>query len=191
MKAIVAADKNWGIGYKNNLLYRIPEDMRFFRKETINKVVIMGYNTFASLPNSQPLKNRLNIVLSRKENLRIENTVVCSSIKQVFRAIEKYDKDDVYIIGGAEVYRAFLKYCDTAIITKIDSDKKADVFFPNLDKEDGWHIAEKSQDLEDNGIKYSRLIYKNKDAEDFGAKGFAAAAEKCFGWMKRVQKNEN
>ena len=63
MKAIVAVDKKWGIGKKNDLLFSLPEDMKFFREKTLNKVVIMGSNTLKSFPGGKPLKNRTNVVL--------------------------------------------------------------------------------------------------------------------------------
>ena len=78
MKAIVCVDKKWGIGKNNNLLFNLPEDMKRFREETSGKVVIMGLNTFKSLPNG-PLKNRVNIVLD-PANQPIKGVIVVSSL---------------------------------------------------------------------------------------------------------------
>jgi len=84
MKAIVAVDSNWGIGYKGNLLQRIPEDMRFFRQMTLNKVVVMGRKTFESLPGKEPLKDRVNIILSKSENIEKDGIIICRSVDGLF-----------------------------------------------------------------------------------------------------------
>lgn len=161
MYAIVAVDKNWGIGYENKLLYRISEDLGFFKDTTLNKIVIMGYKTFSSLPSSKPLKHRVNIVLSRKENLRIRNAIVCSSIDHVFKMINGINPEEVFIIGGSKIYASFIKYCDKAIVTKILKEKEADCYFPNLDKSQNWSIEKEYDIMTQNEISYKRSIYIN------------------------------
>ena len=120
MKAILAADKNWGIGYNNHLLVSIPSDMKFFRQTTTGKVVVMGRKTLESFPNGMPLKNRTNIVLTGNQNYQVKDAIVVHSEDELMEELKKYDTDDVYVIGGESVYRMMLPYCDTAYVTKID-----------------------------------------------------------------------
>jgi len=91
MKAIAAVDLNWGIGYRGNLLERIPEDMKFFKQMTIGKVVIMGRKTFESLPGKEPLKDRVNIVLSKNEGFNNRKVTICRTLDELFCELEKYN----------------------------------------------------------------------------------------------------
>lgn len=144
MNLIAAVDEKWGIGYKENLLFSIPEDMAFFKKITSNKVVIMGHSTLKALPNSKPLPNRINIVLSRDENLKIEGASVCHSIEELFQKIKGYKEEELFVIGGEKIYRALLSHCKVAYITKIYSSKRADTFLDNLDVLRDWRLIEKT-----------------------------------------------
>ena len=134
MKAILAADKNWGIGYNNHLLVSIPSDMKFFRQTTTGKVVVMGRKTLESFPNGMPLKNRTNIVLTGNQNYQVKDAVVVHSEDELMDELEKYDTDDIFVIGGESVYRMMLPHCDTVYVTKIDRAFQADTFFPDLDE---------------------------------------------------------
>ncbi len=161
MKAILAADKNWGIGYNNHLLVSIPSDMKFFRQTTTGKVVVMGRKTLESFPNGMPLKNRTNIVLTGNQNYQVKDAIVVHSEDELMEELKKYETDDIYVIGGESVYRMMLPYCDTAYVTKIDRAFQADTFFPNLDEVDEWEMTEESEeqtcfDLEFCFTKYER-----------------------------------
>ena len=161
MKAILAADKNWGIGYNNHLLVSIPSDMKFFRQTTTGKVVVMGRKTLESFPNGMPLKNRINIVLTGNQNYQVKDAVVVHSEDELLDELKKYDTDDIYVIGGESVYRMMLPYCDTVYVTKIDRAFQADTFFPDLDEMDEWVMTEESEeqtcfDLEFCFTKYER-----------------------------------
>ena len=161
MKAILAADKNWGIGYNNHLLVSIPSDMKFFRQTTTGKVVVMGRKTLESFPNGMPLKNRTNIVLSGNQNYQVKDAVVVHSEDELMEELEKYDTDDIFVIGGESVYRMMLPHCDTVYVTKIDRTFQADTFFPDLDEMDEWVMTEESEeqtcfDLEFCFTKYER-----------------------------------
>jgi dihydrofolate reductase len=158
MNVIVAVDNNWGIGCGNELLYSIPEDMQYFRKKTKNKVVIMGLCTFMSLPNSKPLKNRVNIVLSH-EDIIIENAVVCRTVEQVLSEAKKYDPADVFVIGGQSVYELFLDYYTYAYITKINAGADADRFFPDIDKINGWKVVAESEIKKHGELEFKFLEY--------------------------------
>ena len=161
MKAILAADKNWGIGYNNHLLVSIPSDMKFFRQTTTGKVVVMGRKTLESFPNGMPLKNRTNIVLTGNQNYQLKDAVVVHSEDELMEELEKYDQDDIFVIGGESVYRMMLPHCDTVYVTKIDRAFQADTFFPDLDEMDEWVMTEESEeqtcfDLEFCFTKYER-----------------------------------
>lgn len=160
MNIIVAVDKNWAIGYQNKLLVRIPADMRFFQKETTGKVVIMGRKTLESFPQGRPLKDRRNIVISRRE-AAIEGATVVHSIEEALEAVKEYKTEDVYVIGGQSIYEQMLPYCDVADVTLIDYAYQADTYFPSLDEDDDWYIARESEeqtyyDLEYTFVKYTR-----------------------------------
>ena len=161
MNIIVAADKNWAIGKDNGLLVSIPADMKMFRQETTNKVVVMGRKTLESFPNGLPLKNRVNIVLTQNKDYFVKDAIFVRSIEELLEEIKKYDPDDVYCIGGDSVYSQLLPYCDVAHVTKIDFAYEADSYFPNLDEDPEWEVTAESEektyfDLEYQFVKYER-----------------------------------
>lgn len=162
MKLIVAVDAKWGIGYKNELLEKIPEDMKFFRKSTQGKVIIMGRETYYSLPNQSPLKNRIHIVLSRNEEFIDDRVIICRSIEEVLEKVKVYDKEDLFVVGGQAIYTQFLPYCNKAYITKIDKEHLADKYFPNLDENSDWELLEESEVKENEGIEFKFTTYVNK-----------------------------
>ena len=166
MKEIVAVDKNWGIGKKNGLLFELPLDMKFFRETTLNKVVVMGSNTLKSFPNGKPLKNRTNIVLFPGGEKR-DDCIVVDSLDELKEELKKYKTDDVFIIGGAMFYRTMLEYCTEALITKVDADGKAEVFFENLDEKGEWKCVSKSETFETNGYNITFTVYKNDSPKEF------------------------
>ena len=162
MKMIAAVDNNWAIGYKNKLLVRIPADQKYFRNETIGKVIVMGRKTLESFPQGQPLAGRTNVVLSRKPDYKVKGTVVINTLEETLDYLSQFDTDDIFIIGGETIYRQFLDYCDEALITKIDHDYQADAWFPNLDELKEWQLVGDTEeqtyfDLEYRFLKYKRV----------------------------------
>lgn len=157
MKLIVAVDQNWGIGYKGELLQRIPEDMKFFKQITMDHVVIMGRGTFESFPGKEPLKNRINIVLST--SLKDDRVKVCRSLDELFQELEKYDPDELYVIGGESVYDLLLPYCTEAYVTKIKNSYPADKYIKNIDQEETWVLTSESDPQNYQGIEYSFVKY--------------------------------
>ncbi len=160
MKLIAAVDKNWGIGLNNKLLVSIPDDMKFFRTTTTGNVVVMGRKTLESFPNKKPLKNRVNIVLTRDENYTVEGAVVVHTIDELKEEIAKYDSDSIYVIGGESIYRQLVDLCDTAYITKIDYAYQADAYFPNLDKKPEWKVVSEGEEQTYFDIEYYFMTYK-------------------------------
>lgn len=166
MKAIVAVDKNWGIGKKNDLLFHLSKDMAFFRQTTNGKVVVMGSNTLKSFPGGNPLKNRTNVVLFPGGEKR-EDCIVVDSMEELSQELKAFNGDDVFIIGGAMFYRTMLPYCDTVYVTKVNADGGAEVFFENLDCLGNWYLAEVGETAEDNGYGITFTTYKNKTPKAF------------------------
>lgn len=166
MKAIVAVDKNWGIGKKNDLLFSLPADMAYFREKTLNKVVVMGSNTLKSFPGGKPLKNRTNVVLFPGGEKR-DDCIVVDSLEELKEQLKNYPKDDVFIIGGAMFYKTMLPYCSEVLVTKVDADGQAEVFYENLDKKDNWECVWEDKPLETNGYKIKFTVYKNNQIIDF------------------------
>ncbi len=165
MNLIVAVDQRWAIGYQNNLLVRIPADQRFFRDETIHKAVIMGRKTLESFPGKQPLKQRLNVVITSDPNYRVKDTIVVHSVEEALEAVRDYSSEDIYIIGGASIYEQMMPLCDVAHVTKIDYVYMADTYFPNLDLLPEWKMTGESEeqtyyDLIYTFCKYEKVIKK-------------------------------
>lgn len=166
MRAIVVVDEHWGIGKKNDLLFRLPADMKHFRETTAGKVVVMGSNTLASFPEGKPLKNRTNIVLYPGGAAR-EDCLIVQSLEELFAEVKKYPAEDVFVIGGAMLYRTLLPYCDGAIVTKAAADGGAEVFFENLDALDNWTCVSESEPQEANGIVIRFCTYANSAPRAF------------------------
>ncbi len=162
MNLIVAVDRNWGIGKDNELLVRIPADMKYFQGETTGKTVVMGRKTLESFPGAVPLPRRRNIVLTRNKDYRVKGAQIAYSMEELLEELKKYPSEDIYIIGGDSVYRQFLPYCDRAYVTKIDFAYEADAYFPDLDRMDQWKVAAVSEeqtyfDLEYTFVRYEKV----------------------------------
>ena len=162
MNLIVAVDSNWAIGKENKLLVSIPQDMKFFRETTKGKVVAMGRKTLESFPGGLPLKNRVNIVITRDKNYKVKDAVVVHSIEEALEEAKKYSQEDVYVIGGDSIYKQMLPYCTKAHVTKIDFAYEADTFFPNLDEDEQWEVTERSEEQTYFDLEYEFRTYERK-----------------------------
>lgn len=138
MKCVVAVDREWGIGYRDELLAHVRADLRNFSSLTTGKVVVLGSRTLATFPGGRILKNRTNVILSRQEGYAPEGALVASSVDALMELLSAYPTEEVWVIGGASVYRQLLPYCDTVFVTKFDRSFQKDVFFPNLDESPEW-----------------------------------------------------
>ncbi len=163
IRAIVHADKEWGIGKNNDMMFSLPKDMKFFRETTLGHTVVMGGNTLRSFPNGKPLKNRENIVLSRGQ-VR-DDCVIVRSYDELFAKLKERQNQDVYVIGGGEIYKALLPYCEEVLVTKVDAVGGASVFFPNLDKLENFTCVYESEKIEDNGNTIRFTTYRNNKVE--------------------------
>ena len=157
---IVAVDNRWAIGNKNRLLVSIPNDMKHFREETTGKVIVLGRKTLETFPQGLPLQNRENIILSANPAFKVRGATVVNSLEQLLDSLKKYPPEDVYIVGGESIYRQLLPYCDTVHVTKIDHTYEADAYFPDLDADKEWILAEDSDELTYFDISYNFLKYR-------------------------------
>ena len=141
---------------------RVPDDMKFFARMTKGKVVVMGRETLESLPGAQPLKDRVNIVLSTKGELHPDGLIVCRSLEELFEVLSEYDSDDVFVIGGESVYRQLLPYCTEVYVTRFYRVFEADRHFPNLDAFENWEIASESGLNSYEGMNFRYITYRNR-----------------------------
>ncbi len=160
MKAILAADKHWGIGLASSLLVSIPADMRYFREMTMGKTVVMGRKTLDSMPGGKPLGGRENIILTRNGNLLVKDAIVVQDTEQLQSVLEGKNTDDVFVIGGGEIYKLLLPLCDTVYVTRIDYIYQADTFFPDLDKDPAWEMVEESEEQTYFNLEYTFRTYR-------------------------------
>lgn len=161
--AIVHVDKEWGIGKGNDMMFSLSKDMKFFRETTLHHTVVMGGKTLRSFPNQKPLKNRVNIVLTRGQVC--DECVTVRSYDELKAEMKKRENEDIYVIGGGEIYRELLPYCHGALVTKVDAIGGAEVFFPNLDKTEGFVCVDEGESIEDNGYTIRFTTYKNKNVK--------------------------
>lgn len=164
MKAIVNVDKNWGIGKDNQLLYSLKGDMKFFRETTQNQLVILGRKTLESFPEGKPLKNRVHVLLTRQTTPIPEGVIVCPQISKLEDILSEYPHLEHYVIGGDSVYRQLLEFCDMAYVTKVLDSQEADSFFPNLDELPQWSLKTSLPVMEEQGISYQILSYRQNIA---------------------------
>ena len=165
IRAIVHADREWGIGKGNDMMFSLPKDMKFFRETTQGNVVVMGGNTLRSFPNQKPLKNRENIVLSRGQ-VR-DDCVIVRSYDELKAAMKARADKDIYVIGGGEVYKALLAYCEEVLVTKVEADGGAEVFYENLDDLPNWSCESVGEPIQTNGYVIRFTVYKNSDIKEF------------------------
>lgn len=163
MNLIVNVNEDWAIGAENELLNYIKGDMRLFRETTLDKIVIMGRKTLASFPNGEPLKNRANIVVTHNPSTLPPDCVGFSDMDKLLAYLSTLPSEDLWVIGGAQIYDSLLPYCKFAKVTKVQNHAdNADTFFPNLDEFPSWDLVESSDILEEGDIKYRFTFYENQ-----------------------------
>lgn len=152
---IAAISKNWGIGKNGQLLCYIPDDLKRFKKLTLNKTIIMGRKTYSSLPNGA-LKNRENIILSKNKQ-NFENCKTFHSINEIL----KLNRNEIFIIGGSQIYKQFMKHSNNLYLTFIHGKFNADTFFPQIN--DNWIETYRINNFDENKkISYSFVKFDRK-----------------------------
>ena len=160
MNLIVNVDKNWAIGLGSKLLVRIPQDMKYFRSMTTGHVVVMGRKTLESFPESKPLPNRVNIVLTRDQGYQAPGALVVHSMEELQEELKKYSGEEIFVIGGGQIYRELLPLCDKAYVTKVDRAFDADVYFPDLDQDPQWKMTKVSEEQTYFDLEYVFAVYE-------------------------------
>ena len=158
MVAIVAVSENWGIGKEGDLLFSIRQDMRRFRSLTSEHTVVMGRKTLESLPGGKPLPKRRNIVLTSRSEAP-EGVELAADIAELLALVAGEPSEEVFVIGGGQVYAALLPHCEKVLLTKVYANAEADTFFPDLDADPAWKIAEKSELMEEEGLRFQYIDY--------------------------------
>ena len=165
--SILNCDKKYGIGKRNGLLFSLPLDMKFFRETTQGHTVCMGENTLLSFPSSKPLKNRTNIVLSQDPTHNYEGVINVHSFEDFLRAMKEREiSDTVFVIGGASIYRQTLPYVDQVLLTKVNADGGAEVFFVNLDENPDFECIDEGTPVMDGDLEIRFTTYKNKNKKE-------------------------
>lgn len=163
MEFIVAADENWGIGKDGGMLDHLPKDLAFFKRKTTGHVIVMGRKTLESFPGGKPLPDRLNIVLTQQVEFDApEGVVQVHSLPELARTLRALGRDDVYLVGGASVYARLKDVCKGGYVTHIrHAYDGAEVFFPDLSKDDRWELAETITHAEDQDKALDFCYYRN------------------------------
>lgn len=161
MELIVAVYDDWGIGRDGTQPVALSADRKFFRETTRGAAVIVGRRTVEDFPGKKPLPGRVNIMLTKTVQEAPGFAIAASPEEAV--ALSR-DAQRVMVIGGGSIYRQLLPLCDTAYVTKVHTVVDSDTFFPNLDADESWTLAEVLQSGEENGISYEMCLYKRKTA---------------------------
>ncbi|MBQ6296310.1 MAG: 2-amino-4-hydroxy-6-hydroxymethyldihydropteridine diphosphokinase [Selenomonadaceae bacterium] len=130
-KLVACVDKNFGLGYKNDLLFRIPADLKNFRRLTLNHTIIYGRRTLETFPNQKPLDERRNIILSCSLK-NLSGAEVIGSVEELFNVLNAAEEN--FVIGGAEIFNELIPYATEIFLTVVDVDAEADTFFPSVDE---------------------------------------------------------
>ncbi len=159
---IASADKKWGIGYRNQLLARVPEDMKQVSAKTRGNVIVMGRKTLESLPGGKPLPERTNVVLTANREFTMENALVVHDVPQLVERLKDYD-GEIYVFGGESIYRQLLPLCTKAYITRFHEAFQADAFLPDLDSLKEWELVEEGPvQTSKTGVLYQFTTYRRK-----------------------------
>ena len=163
ISAIVAVDDDWGIGFNGELLEKIPEDLKYFKELTTNSIVVMGRKTWDSLP-TKPLPDRLNMVISHSPKEVLGDLSIRIDLNEAKIRLAMADSNEPwFIIGGGQIYKELLPFCDRVYVTKIyTSHENVDTYFPNLDEPEEWNtwkVVHQSKTKIYNNILYQFWTY--------------------------------
>ena len=161
LKILVAFDENRVIGKNNTLIWHLPADLKRFKALTTGHVIIMGRKTFESI--GKPLPNRTTIVISRQTDLQIEGAIIAHSVEEAILKAKSLTREDIFIVGGAEIYALSLPLADQILVTQLHDIFEGDAFFPEIPL-DSWEVIERERGVTDekNAYQYSYLTYARK-----------------------------
>lgn len=160
---MLAMDRNRVIGKDNQLPWRLPADLAYFRKHTIGKPVLMGRKTYDSMGKALP--KRENLVVTRDAHFQPGDCRVFNSIEEAIQYFQKSDEEELMIIGGAEIFRQTLSIANKLYITEIDDEFEGDTFYPEIPPEE-WIVTKREQGTvdENNVYRHEFLVYERKAA---------------------------
>lgn len=161
---IAAVAKNRVIGKENDLPWRLPDDMKYFMQTTLGHHVLMGRKNYDSLPNKfKPLPNRTNIVVTRQSNFEASGCTIVSSIDQGIEIASKNDEKELFVIGGAQIYKQSLERADYLYLTEINAEIEGDTYFPNIESTDWEEVSRKHHGTDDRHCySFDFVIYERK-----------------------------
>lgn len=159
---ICCVDSKWGLGKNNDLLFKLKKDMEFFRLQTSEEIVFCGYNTLLSFPGGKPLKGRSTICLC-PEGVDRDDCFCIHSFDEAVKLVKELSKTtNVFVIGGAMLYKSMVPYYDSVFVNKVAADGEAEVFFPNLDENPDYKIQWKSDVVQDGEYQTQLVEYIKK-----------------------------
>ncbi len=159
MELIVAVYDDWGIGANGTQPVALSADRKFFREITRGAMVIAGRRTVSDFPGGKPLPGRCNVLLTRGDGA-YPGFTVCHSPEEAAELAGQAER--AMVIGGGSIYSQLLPLCDTAYVTKVHCTPVSDTFFPNLDGDPQWYLAQILQSGEENGIQYEMCLYRRR-----------------------------
>lgn len=161
LKILVAFDENRVIGKNNALIWHLPADLKRFKALTTGHVIIMGRKTFESI--GRPLPNRTTIVISRQQDLQIDGVILTHSVEEAILKAKSISRDDIFIVGGAEIYQLSLPLADQILVTQLHDIFEGDAFFPEISPAI-WEVAEQERGVTDeqNAYQFSYITYVRK-----------------------------
>lgn len=161
LKILVAFDENRVIGKNNTLIWHLPADLKRFKTLTTGHVIIMGRKTFESI--GKPLPNRTSIVISRQADLQIDGAIIAHSIEEAILKAKSITREDIFIVGGAEIYALSLPLADQILVTQLHDIFEGDAYFPEIPMET-FEVTEKERGITDekNAYQYSYITYTRK-----------------------------
>ena len=162
---IVAVSENQVIGKDNKLAWNLPDDMSYFSNMTKNHSVIMGRKNWESIPKKfRPLPHRKNIVVTRNNDFKGEGAIIVNSIEKAIEKSRLSEDEEIFIIGGGEIYKLGFKYVDKLYITEIYSDINGNTYFPKWNKENWKEISRISYPKDEkHEFNFDYVIYKNSE----------------------------
>ncbi|MES2838495.1 MAG: dihydrofolate reductase [Bacteroidota bacterium] len=157
---IVAVAKNNVIGKDNQLIWHLPADMKFFKEKTSGHTIITGRKNYESIPEKfRPLPNRVNIVITRQNDYNAPGAIVVNSLEQAIEKAKQNNDNEIFIIGGAQIYAQSLDLVDKMYVTKIDHEFEGDAFFSEIDYSK-WKIVLEIKHTADEKNKYDFTIFE-------------------------------
>ena len=161
MKIILAVDENFAIGKDNKLLFHISEDLKHFKKTTLNSIVIMGRKTYESMGGALPKRD--NLILTRNKDYKADDAKVFTDKEDILTYVKNNPDKEAFVIGGGEIVNIFLDDCDEAIITKVmEKVEDADTYLHNFDKDPDFDLVEESDIKDEEGVKFIYVRYRRK-----------------------------